>query len=294
MFGYSIGRIFNVVLLLAAIIGILQPAFSGNVGLTQIILALFEPQWTQEFLMKWLLVLAFGALLYSLIIGIIFKNIPITIIWTRIDVTFNSGDGSDVEIYREQLLRANQPSVTAFFSAHTPSDGHVPHERITASAHCDAPNFDDRFEIFGRPNSRTEVFHVFPQGMPYAWYMPLIPIWILNRDPQRLPKFIRKNLVLRRNTVAYVNEYNVPKPTMDFSAPFGRYYQHNITWNIMFKDMKIPTGLRIMRIKENGVIEIKPERKGIDTVIVRSDTIRLERIRITWAPSLPDPGLPPA
>lgn len=87
MFGYGLGRIINVVLIIgtATAIGILQPAFSEGTGFTQIVVSLFNFQWTQEFLMKWLLVLAFLAACYTLFTSIIFRNIPITIISTKID-----------------------------------------------------------------------------------------------------------------------------------------------------------------------------------------------------------------
>jgi hypothetical protein len=86
---YSLGRILNIALIVGTLIGILEPAFSHeNIGLTQIILSLFEPEWTQRFLMRWLLALSFAASCYAFIIGMIFRNIPITIIWTKIEVRF--------------------------------------------------------------------------------------------------------------------------------------------------------------------------------------------------------------
>jgi hypothetical protein len=107
MFGYGIGRIINVVLIAG------KPAFSGkSPGLTQILISLFDFQWSQEFLMRWLIVLAFLAACYTFFISIIFRNIPITIISTKIEVKFNKQDFSEVELYREQLLRANEPNVS--------------------------------------------------------------------------------------------------------------------------------------------------------------------------------------
>jgi hypothetical protein len=283
MFGYGIGQIINVVLIIGTAIGILQPAFSGNVGLTQILISLFDPTFTQEFLMKWLLMLAFLAACYTFIISIVYRNIPITVISTDITVTFLSGDFSEVHIYREQLLRANQPNVTAYFSSHTPSGrGQIPHAQITAAAYCDKAGFQSDFEIFGEDGKKAELFHMFLDGLPYKWYMPLIPIWFLNNEYNKLPRFLRKNLVSRTNKVIYINEFNVEKPVIDFAFITGRYHQHNITINLSFPHTPRPASLRVMRIKNNGVIKISPQIKANGDVLIHSHTIRMETIRITW------------
>jgi hypothetical protein len=111
--------------------------------------------------------------------------------------------------------------------------------------------------------------------------MPLIPIWVLNREYGRLPRFLRKYVVSRTNSVVYVDEYNVEKPIIDFVCA-GRYYQHNTTITLNFSGMAVPRNLRMMRIKNNGVTELKSEKKANNTVVMRIDTIRTETIRITW------------
>jgi hypothetical protein len=284
MFGYGLGRIINVVLIVGTAIGILQPAFSEqHLSLTQIIISLFTPQWTQEFLMKWLVVLAFAAACYTFFISMWFRNTPITIISSKIDVSFNNADGSEVEIYREQLLRANEPNVTAYFSAHEASgNGTVPSDRIGVSASCDHAEFDQSFELFVQ-GGKTELFHKFTKGLPYKWYMPLMPIWILNRDYRRLPWFLRKYVVTRTNSVVYINEYNVEKPIMDFAAGSGRYHQYNTLIRLNFKDM-VADNVRVMRIKNSGVTDVKKDKQANGTVVIWIETIRMETIRITWQP----------
>lgn len=282
MFKERAGKIFNVFLILGTVIGILQPAFSSDVGLTQIILSLFEPQWSQAFLMRWLFVLVFIASSYNLILGMIFKNIPVTVISARIDVRFKSNDGSLVEIQREQLLRANQPDVTAYFSKHVPgqTNGTVPFDRITASAFCESRNLADTFEVYGEEHRQAEVIHKFGQSLPYAWFMPLVPNWFLNRDYNRIPKFFRKYVVVRRITVFYANEYNVPKPVMDFNV-INLYRHFNMYVNINFNGMGYPAAFAARRIKHNGIVDVPIEREN-NTARIRLDRVRAETLRITW------------
>jgi hypothetical protein len=280
---YNFGRIANLALIVGTLIGILEPAFSHeNIGLTQIVLSLFEPHWTQQFLMRWLLALTFIASCYSLATGIIFRNIPITIIWTRVQVRFMDEFGERVELHREQLLRANQPDVTAYFSTHSPtSGGHVPHDQITASVYCESCNLNDRIEVTGSETGKTELVHVFGTPLPYRWYMPLIPAWALNQEYSRLPKFIRRYVVIRRNKIVYCDEYLGPKPVMSFSSTSGRYHQFNMQLEVAFHG-PVPDSLKIMRIKNNGVIDVHSERRPDNSVVVRLDKMRTETLRISW------------
>jgi len=169
--------IINVALILGTIIGILQPAFSTNIGLTQIILSLFYPEWTQEFLMRWLLVIVLIASCYSFLVRMIFRKTPLSVIWTEAAIKFQKRDGSEVISYKEQLLRANQPSVTAFFNSYTvgSTKGKLPHNRIESSAYCAGDNIDHYLDISGKETGTTEIIHIFKNSLPYIWYMPLIP-----------------------------------------------------------------------------------------------------------------------
>jgi hypothetical protein len=283
MFRFGFGRIFNILLILGTLIGILEPAFSENIGLTQIILSLFEPHWNQQFLMRWLLAISFGASCNAFAVSMVFRNIPITIIWTKIDVRFADVEGRRVELHREQLLRANQPGVTAYFSSHTPtSGGTVPHDQIRATIYCEACNINDRVEVTGSEQGKTELVHVFGTALPYKWYMPLIPASFLNRDYNRLPKWIRKFVAVRTNVVVYKDEYSGAKPVMNFSSISGRYHQFNLSFQIHFNQRPIPDSLRIMRIQNNGVLDAHFERRPDNTVGIHLDTMHTDTLRIVW------------
>lgn len=282
--------IFNVLLILGTVIGILQPAYQTDLGLTQILLSLLHPQWSQEFLMRWLLVIVFVAASYSFAIGMIFKDLPITIIWTKINVNFAEPDGSKVELRREQLFRANRSDVTAYFSAHRPDspNGRVPHDQIEVGMHCIGCSLQDSKEITGSDSGRTELIHMFGQALPYKWYMPLIPKWTINRDYGRLPKWIAKYLAVRRNKVVYVNEYNVPRPVLEFHTSSEKYQQFNMTIRLNFGQMKIPETLRVRRVKSNGVVNVEYDSQPMeDAVVVTLDRMHNEFLRITWSNSAP-------
>ena len=279
MKNWRVGHLINVVLLVGTVIGILQPAWSNDIGLTQIILSLFHPSWSQEFLMRWLLVLAFIALSYSAFIHLIFRNVPLTIISTKMKVTF--GDDGAALIDREQLLRANQPNVTAYFTSHSPSapNGSLLRDRMTASVYCHGWGVKDELELRGN-EKKLEALHIFDKPLPYAWYMPLIPSFILNRDPSRLPKFLRKYVIVRKNEVYYLNEFNVPDPVMNF-VPAGRYQHFNLTVELQFPH-GIPNNFRAREIKNNGVTDIQPQQTANNCMVVRIDKVGAGTIRISW------------
>jgi hypothetical protein len=102
-------KIVNIVFLIGTAIGILQPAFLENKSLTQIIVSLLEPEATQGFLMRWLLLLGLLVTGYVFVIDRMYRSHPLTIIRNNFEVNFLSQDGSLVELNREQLLRANRP-----------------------------------------------------------------------------------------------------------------------------------------------------------------------------------------
>jgi hypothetical protein len=272
----------NVVLIAGTVVGILHPAYtSSDTSLTQILLSLFHPEWSQTFLMRWVLVLAFSAGVYVFAIRYIYRNIPITIISTDLTVTFGP-DGS-ATLSRNQLLRANQPNVTAYFSRHGPSapNGSVPMDRIRADAFC--RDWDCANEVELRQIGQTvELLHIFDSGLPFRWYMPLIPAWILNRDPARLFPWVGRYIVRRSDEVHYQNEFGGPQPIMEFTQA-GRYQHFNLTIRIHF--LEVPADFKVRGIKNNGVLKLQYENPKNHNGLVR--TIHVPRmatgaIRITW------------
>jgi hypothetical protein len=195
------GHLVNWAVLVAAIVGIIYPAFfDERLGLTQIFVSLFEPKLTLGFAMRWLSVVLLCGAAYILVTGWAYRNLPISVIWTKLDIHFDAADGSRVRIEREQALRANQPEVSAYFMQCRPTseNGRIPEASISGSVYCGNLNYQDRLDLHGNDARGFEVMHLFGAALPFAWYMPLIPVWLLNREPDRLFGSFKKKIPVRR------------------------------------------------------------------------------------------------
>jgi len=278
---WQLGHVISAALLVGAIIGILQPAYSTDIGLTQIFLSLFHPGWNQEFLMRWLLVLALLAAIYMIVLQFIYRNTPITVIFTKLTVEL--GPNGSAVFRREQLLRANQPKVTAYMSRHGPSapQGKILTERISVSAYCSGWDAKDTIEL-RMSGAQVEILHIFDRPMPFSWYMPLIPTWILNREPNRLFKFVRKNVVQRRDEVHYDQEFNVSQPMMNFTK-VGRYQHFNLSIEVSFGNVA-PQNFKVREIQNSGVFDMQFEQKPNNVRVVRLEKMTAGTVRITWSP----------
>lgn len=232
--------------------------------------------------MRWLIAAFFFMSLYVVTIDKIYRRIPLTVISTKIEVKFLEPDGSKVDIAREQLLRANKREVTAYYSVHRPSskDGRTPLAEMRHSTYCEHCQLDDTVEVHGNDNKGYEVTHVFRKALPFSEYMPLIPLYFLDREYGKLPAFLQKNLVIRRQVVSYHNEYNVEKPIIIMSAV--NYTQMNVRITLKFCE-SIPETLKVRRVQNVGMIDINPERdvEGL-SVSFRIRKFANEKIRITW------------
>jgi hypothetical protein len=275
----GIGHVVAFVLLMGTVIGILQPAYSTDISLTHILISLFHPAWTQEFLMRWLLVIGFGFACYLITLQFIYRNTPITVISTKVVTSFDKNGGAVQR--RTQLLRANQPNVTAHMSTHAPSapTGKIIKEKAKADAICyDWPG-SSCIEL--RPlGAGYEMLHIFDEPLPFIWYMPLIPTWILNREPQRLFKFIRRRVVVRRDEMHYVDEYKIDQPTMNFTQT-GIYRHFNLSIRLEFNDLQF-TNFRVQQIQNNGVLNVQFDPESENVRVVTIDKMTVGTIRISW------------
>jgi hypothetical protein len=276
----GVGNVLAFVLLMATVIGILQPAYSTDISLTHILLSLFHPAWTQEFLMRWLLVIGFISACYLIMLQFIYRNIPITVVSTEIVTTFGA-NGSGVQ-KRTQRLRANRRNVTAYISNHAPSalTGKIIRDQMRAEAFCHDWPATSHVEIRAM-GSGFEMLHIFDRPLPFSWYIPLIPIWILNRDPNRLFKFIRNKVVMRRDEIHYVGEFNSEQPLMNFTQA-GRYHHYNLSIRLEFNELPF-TNFQAREIQNNGVLNIQFESESENVRIVRVDKMITGTIRISWS-----------
>jgi hypothetical protein len=276
----GIGHVVAFVLLMGTVIGILQPAYSTDIGLTHILISLFHPAWSQEFLMRWLLVIGFGFACYLITLQFIYRNTPITVVSTKVVTSFDK-DGGAVH-KRTQLLRANQPNVTAHISTHAPGapNGKIIKEKARADALCYEWPGASYIELRALGGGGYEMLHIFDKPLPFSWYMPLIPTWILNREPERLFKFIRRRVVIRRDEMHYVDEYKIDQPTMNFTQA-GRYRHYNLSIRLEFNDLAF-RNFRVQEIQNNGVLNMQFDPESESVRVVRVDKMRAGTIRISW------------
>jgi hypothetical protein len=275
------GRLLNWVVLIGGVAGIIYPAFiDERQGLTQILISLFDPKPTLGFAMRWLSVVLLIGAAYILIVSWAYRNLPISVIWTKLNVHFEAEDGSLVRIEREQALRANQPGVTAYFMNCRPTapTGIVSGASIKGALYCDNKQYSDRIELHGNETRGFEVTHDFESPLPYAWYMPLIPMFLLNREPEQMMRWLKKKIVVRRLSVSYSNEFNIDRPSMNFHASV--YSQHNISICIRRPEGQLPN-LRVRRIKTNGVVDVSWRRQE-NHALIFVDRLQNETLRITW------------
>ncbi len=284
----------NVAIFLGAVAGIIYPAFiDDKASLTQIFVSLFEPSWSLSFLMRWLVAFILVASLYVFFVGMYYRSVPITILNSNLELKYLSPDGSRVQFTRKQTLRANQRNVTAFFSTHTTStaNGRIPRAHVNVSAYCDSCDLADRIEIYGQESRSLEVIHIFGRPMPYAWFMPVVPVWLLGSEYDRLPKIFRPYVVSRSHSAIYENEFDTD-PVMQFKA--AAYPTFNAVISIDFTNTKLPVqrDIKAMRIKNYGVVDMQFEyNKNDKKIIFRINKLQNERLRITW-PILGESKLP--
>jgi hypothetical protein len=277
------GRLLNWVVLVGGIAAILWPAFiDEHKSLTQILISLFEFERTLNFAMRWLAVILVIGALYILITNRVYRNIPISVIWTKLHVFFDEGDGSRVRVEREQALRANQTNVTAIFITARPGtpEGRVVRRAITGTVYCANDQFPSRIQTHGTEQKGFEIIQMFGRPLPYSWYLPLFPMWYLNREPEKLWGFLRRMVPIRRLTILYENEFNVPEPSMSFMAAI--YPQFNVEIVLHCKPNHDLKNIQVLRIKNNGVVEVSFRSTGAGVHSMYLDRMQNETVRITW------------
>jgi hypothetical protein len=281
-----IAKAISIAILVAAVLGIIYPAFiDPNISLTQIVVSLFHPDHSFGFVARWIVVIVFFISLYAVVVGHMYRSTPITILSSNIEIKYLDQAGTRVRLTRTQTLRANQRRVTAFFMKHGPSapDGRVLRNEISVSAFNDAKKLNNTCEIYGQETRSIEVMQLFESPLPYAWFMPLAPVWLIGGEYERVPRFFRKYIVKRTNTVVYANEFNI-EPVMQFQADV--YPSKNVVLTFDFSASALPPeqSIRGMRIKNYGVVPIQQEYLQAERKFVfRLNALQSERVRITWA-----------
>ena len=284
--GSRFGKLLNWALIVGGLAGIIYPAFiDGNQGFTKAILKLFEPSWSLEFSMRWLCVIVFAAAVYTFITTQYYKNIPISVISTKLTAHFEDPTGSRVRVDREQSMRANEADVTAYFWSTKPTTetGSVPKNLFVSSVYCKGARLNNNLDYYGSDSKGYDIIHDFGTSMPFAWYMPLVPMWILNRNVNDLWGFIGNNIVVRTNSTTFLEEFNGEVATMQFYAE--NYPNHNITIELNFYPSHVPQDFKVIRIRNNGVVQEDYITKSNSLFSIYIRNLQDERLRITWTPA---------
>jgi hypothetical protein len=165
------GHLLNWIVLAGGIAGILYPAFiDERESLTQILISLFEPKPTLGFAMRWLSTFLLLGSAYILLTNYLYRNVPISVIWTKLDVYFVNPDGSEIRVDREQALRANQPGVTAYFMSSRPTseNGTIPEHKIKAKLYSGDIASGEELDLHGTESRGFEILYLFDKPLPYA------------------------------------------------------------------------------------------------------------------------------
>jgi hypothetical protein len=161
--------------------------------------------------------------------------------------------------------------------------GRIPKSEITVSAFNDATRLNNTCEIYGQENRSLEVMQLFGNPLPYAWFMPLAPLWAIGGQYEHIPRVFRKYIVKRTNTVVYENEFNI-EPVMQFQADV--YPSKNVVITFDFSESSLPPEetIKALRIKNYGVVTMQPEYLRSESKFVfRLNSLQSERVRISWA-----------
>ncbi len=205
------------------------------------------------------------------------QRVPMTIMRTVINIEISS-DYREAKFHRIQIVRANLPNVTAFFSSTSPSSASGYCTDIKMHAFCPGAVLDDVVEIFDEHTRGFESIHSFGRKLRHRWYMLLIPSYFLNNDIDNLPRFLRENLTKRVTSYCYHDEFNCAKPYLDFAA--ADYSQHHLKISINFAG-SVPDSLKVRKLTIYGVTDVGFEADD-HTVSVYVERLRKERIRISW------------
>ena len=230
--------------------------------------------------------LMFLALLYHTWINAKFKSIPISVLSTNITLRFVQPDGSDVHVFRNQILRANRPNVTAYFGTLTPRPGgRIDKDSIDCDVVGENANVTSTFDALGDEDTGWEIVQKFSPRIPYTSFFPFIPNLIHFGNTAH---YFDKLILRKFSECHYINDLNTEYP--EFNLKALRYTHHRVLIELEFHENNIPSpdSIQAQLFGRNGVRNITPIRTPQPKVFrVEVSDLRQDRLRITW--KWPDP-----
>lgn len=277
----------NFVLALAAVLGLFGPNVIVPADALDALKSFFQAPDYYLFASErpFLVLLAIG-LLYNGIVTARYRNIPITALSTSLELHFEDADGVTVTSQRKQVIRANHPNVTAYYTEVSPSRGGIIRkEEINFWLDRFDGQVAEEMHKYGREDVGWECIQMFARPLPYKWYLPLLPESLLLIKPQYLPRFIRRLIVIRHGNVTYRNEFNRPDPFHQFRSI--RYTHKRISIELHFHEQNMPSYDDILahRISSNGVLSEKvtrQQKEGRKYFRIEVDRLINERLRVSW------------
>lgn len=161
--------------------------------------------------------------LYWIVDFIRTEKMPLSVVSSKIVVTFNDPEGRSVDVYREQFIRARRPNVTASLMEFVADYGSVMFKERDIEARV-ADWAKERITLsVWRRNKSVQMVHLFDAPLPFPAYSPFIPDWVIGLAVDtwgfnELPSFLRSLLLYKRTKVTYRDEYAHEDAYQQFSA----------------------------------------------------------------------------
>ncbi len=238
-------------------------------------------------LANFLLLLLILVSIYAFLRSVKKPQAPIEVLSTKVSINVDRNDHSKYTVFTEQYLRANRPDVSAYYNNFSPS----PNGEVLANISTSIDGYcgtvieqepESPLQI-GTEKSGWDCIQVFKQPLPYPFYAPLVPSFMLvKQEPQRMSSLLRRMVVRRTTTVNFKDDPNI-KPQYHLITA-QRYPQRNITIILT-----LPVGFVISKEKviarhrrENAVYRETVDWTSGNTCSVYFKSIRREAAGIYW------------
>lgn len=161
------------------------------------------------------------------------RNRPVSVLSSELRLDFLDPRGENLKVSRTQYLRANQPNVTAYYTAtSTDFGGTIPRDRVSYNAFVGDKQINNRIDIPPTVGaSRLEITHIFDDGMPFKIWNVLIPEFVLRFIVRH--DIAKLNFIVRRDLSWYFLNEHVLSNTY-YEATAERYVQKNVKIVITF------------------------------------------------------------
>lgn len=214
-----------------------------------------------------------------------FRKRPFTSLHTDLTITVLDEYGATAKVERDQLLRVNQPGVTAYrsnSSANAPN-GKICFDKISCSAK--GPSYQDgnKFLVNGTDKG-VEIFQRFGKPLPYNPFFPLIPKFLLKILGTDHNYLINHNIIRRYQSIEYDNEYDIEEP--EFNLTIVRTPHESINVKMVFLNGSEPLDVKGFFIQGMGVKDLDirkdPAESASRSAIVYSVKLRMKTATRVW------------